>query len=168
MAPGARVTAEASVVPKRIDVAATVEASDLAATGDAIAKIIGTKLDLSGRGRLKVTMAGPPDAVGLRMTAEAPSLGVENIRVRDLRARAFIPDLRAPDALDLEVSASSGRIGDRALVSPVLSVESVGARVSAHARVRQLALDSRSHDSSDSSSCRSRADESASSAARWP
>ncbi len=144
---GARVSAQASVGPERIDLAATVEASDLAATGDAIAKIIGKKLDLVGRGRLKVTMAGPLDALALKMTAEAPSLGVENVRVRDLRARAFIPDLGAPDALDLEVTAASGRVGDRSLISPAVSLQSVGTRLSAHVRVRELAQHSPSRNS---------------------
>jgi translocation and assembly module TamB len=133
--PGATIAAHGTAATDGLDLAAEVDARDLRALARALTPFVGGLPELSGRGHVEATVIGAPGALWLRAAVRLPSLGVGRTRVRDLRGSAVIPDLRAPDAFDLDLRAAEATVGGRRWEAPVVLAHTAGSAVRASVRI---------------------------------
>ncbi len=133
---GVGLAADGSLDGDRIAGRARVDATDLAVTARALARDFGLeRMPISGHGRLDVECGGTTAKPSLRVSARFPAVGFAEKRAKDFEASARIPDLGAPDALDLDVRASSVSLGAQQLRSPTVTARTAGRRVTAHAAI---------------------------------
>ena len=104
--PGVEVTGHGSTTARDADVHLRVEASDLGALARSLApRDRPPPVSLDGRGRLDVALVGPLAAPSLRVAGRFPALRVGAQRARGLTLSAVIPNVRRPDAGDLDLAA---------------------------------------------------------------
>jgi translocation and assembly module TamB len=115
---------------------ARVDAVDLAATARALARDFALdRIPMSGNGRLEIDAGGTLEAPSLRAAAHVPALGIGDNRVNGLDAAAHIPDVRAPESLDLDARAASLALGAQRLHGVTVAARTAGRNVSLHAAI---------------------------------
>jgi translocation and assembly module TamB len=115
---------------------ARVEAVDLAATAHGLTHDFALeRIPMSGNGHLEVDASGTLDAPALRASVRFPVLGYGDDRVTDLQATAHVPDVRAPQSLDLDARAASVTAGAQNLRGITVSAHTAGRAVSLRAVV---------------------------------
>ena len=134
--PGVEITAKGTASAATIDLRARVDADDLAALAQSLVPWGIEPPALAGHGRLDLAVGGRLDAPSLRMTGDLPRLRVGTSSVESLTLTAFVPDLRSPEAADVDLAAPRAFLGGQTLRGLTLSVHAGGTLLSASARTR--------------------------------
>jgi translocation and assembly module TamB len=113
--PGVELTAKGTATATAVDLRGQVEASDLAALAKSLGAWGMEPPDLAGRGRLDLALGGPLATLSLRVTGQAPQIRVGASSVQSLTLTASLPDLRAPEAADVELTAPRASLGGQRL-----------------------------------------------------
>jgi translocation and assembly module TamB len=133
--PGVEVTGHGNTTTRDADVHLRLVAADLAAVGKSLTPRQGQPpLALGGRGRLDVALVGPVAAPSLRVAGQFPSLRVGAQWARGLTLTAIVPNIRRPDAANLDLAAPLIAVGGQELR---------GIKVIARAATPRLALSAR-------------------------
>jgi translocation and assembly module TamB len=133
---GATASARATASGARLEAAGELGADDLEALGRWAGALLDRPLpELAGRAQLAVALSGPTAGPRLRVDLQAPALRLGRSSVRALRARAVVPDLGAPEALDLDVAAAAGAIEGHPFRTATVAAQASGRRVAVRARL---------------------------------
>lgn len=134
--PGVEITAKGTASAAAIDLRTRVDTGDLAALAQSLAPWGIEPPALAGHGRLDLALGGRLAAPWLRMTGDLPRLRIGSSSVEHLTLTAFVPDLRSPEAADVDLAAPRAFLGGQTLRGLNLSVHAAGTLLSASARTR--------------------------------
>ncbi|HET6146137.1 MAG TPA: translocation/assembly module TamB domain-containing protein [Polyangia bacterium] len=133
--PGVEVTGHGSATTRAADLHLRLVAADLAAITRSLTPPHGRPpIALGGRGRLDVALVGPLASPSLRVAGQFPALRVGEQRARGLTLTAIVPDVRRPDAADLDLAAPLLAIGQQELRGIKVSVRAAAPRLTLSAR----------------------------------
>ncbi|MES1206141.1 MAG: translocation/assembly module TamB domain-containing protein [Pseudomonadota bacterium] len=134
--PGVEVTAKGGLANGALDLRAVIDARRLADLAQSLAPPGGRpRVALAGRGHAEVSVVGTLARPSLRFDAAFPTLIAGANRVERLVARVVVPDLRRPEAADIDVRARAADVGGRELRDLAVLVRAAGAKVNVAASV---------------------------------
>jgi translocation and assembly module TamB len=111
-----------------------VEARDLGALAESLkAWGLGTA-DFSGRGHLDLTLGGRWSAPSLRLTGALPQIRFGGSSVQSLALRAEVPNLRVPEAAEVDMTSPRAVLGGQTLRGLAVAVRATGPRPTINAR----------------------------------
>ncbi|HEY6477731.1 MAG TPA: hypothetical protein VI456_14215, partial [Polyangia bacterium] len=135
-APGATANGHGTLDGGRVEARARIEATDLAATARSLARChLAPPIVMAGQGRIDVELSGPLARPSLRVAGRVPQLTIEHNSVRGLTVSATLPRLDAPTAIDLDLKATSARLGGRELRGLDATVRATGPLIQADVQV---------------------------------
>jgi translocation and assembly module TamB len=132
--PGIEITGRGHGSAAALDAQVRVEASDLGALSAALTAWRLGDVTLAGRGRLDLALGGSLAAPSLRLTGDLPRLRSGGSSVQSLALRAEVPNLRTPEAADVDVTSPRAVLGGQTLRGLTLAVRAVGPRPTINAR----------------------------------
>lgn len=110
-----------------------VEAGDLGALSQSLTTWgLGTA-DFSGRGRVDLAVGGRWSAPSLRLTGDLPRIRFGGSSVQSLTLHAEIPNLRMPEAADVDATSPRAFLGGQTLRGLTLAVRAAGPRLTVNA-----------------------------------
>jgi translocation and assembly module TamB len=119
-----------------LDVHVRVEATDLGALARALTgHDRKPPIALAGNGRVDVALGGTLAAPSVRVAAQVPFLAVGANRVQALTASVDVPDLRVPEAANVDVRAPQVTVGGQTLRALSVWLQGTGPQISGSAHV---------------------------------
>jgi translocation and assembly module TamB len=132
--PGIEVTGGGHGSAAALDAHLRVEASDLGALSAALAAWRLGDVTLAGRGRLDLALGGSLAAPSLRLTGDLPRIRFGGSSLQSLALRAEVPNLRVPEAADVDVTSPRAVLGGQTLRGLALALRATGPRPTINAR----------------------------------
>lgn len=127
---GGRATASGAASPERLDLRASVSASDLKRTFETLTRMFAFEAPhISGNGRLQTTLRGVPRAPTLGVEARFDKLQIATLQLHGLSLDGTVPDLTRPLALHAALRASHGAAGTLTFEQLVADLDIAGREI---------------------------------------